>query len=207
MMPKDQATEATTDRDFALEDDFGGGEELPKAAAAAIGSDFRANVCEPLEDACEQGDTLRDCRRSMQHTRRTQLVQRATLRISSSIDQIASVIAMASQRPQVVRELGNGWQEREYMDHIYYFNTVTGHFRAGALVLLPPPIFTTRLAEAQAAQAAADDAARRAWDLVLAFERTWGTGEQFVANLTEAQREAYNDLRWQLFIASRRPPQ
>ena len=60
MMPKDQATEATTDRDFALEDDFGGGEELPKAAAAAIGSDFRANVCEPLEDACEQGDTLRD---------------------------------------------------------------------------------------------------------------------------------------------------
>ena len=184
MMPKDQATEATTDRDFALEDDFGGGEELPKAAAAAIGSDFRANVCEPLEDACEQGDTLRDCRRSMQHTRRTQIVQRATLRISSSIDQIASFIAMARQQPQAARELGNGWQEREYMDHI-----------------------TTRLAEAQAAQAAADDAARRAWDLVLAFERTWGTGEQFVANLTEAQREAYNDLRWQLFIASRRPPQ
>ena len=188
MMPKDQATEATTDRDFALEDDFGGGEELPKAAAAAIGSDFRANVCEPLEDACEQGDTLRDCRRSMQHTRRTQIVQRATLRISSSIDQIASFIAMARQQPQAARELGNGWQEREYMDHI--------------------SDITTRLAEAQAAQAAAHDAARRTWDLVLAFERTWGTVEQFVAHPTEAaQREAYNDLRWQLFIASRRPPQ
>ena len=188
MMPKDQATEATTDRDFALEDDFGGGEELPKAAAAAIGSDFRANVCEPLEDACEQGDTLRDCRRSMQHTRRTQIVQRATLRISSSIDQIASFIAMARQQPQAARELGNGWQEREQERQI--------------------ASFTTRLAEAQAAQAAAHDAARRTWDLVLAFERTWGTVEQFVAHLTEAaQREAYNDLRWLLFIASRRPPQ